>query len=432
MTDDATRAEATAGEVVRYAAAPAEEYRPAIMLAPEEAKALDGALRANMKAILREGVDYGVIPGTGSKPSLLKPGAEKLLQWFGLGHKMHREDERDPDGAWIGVTYKCIVTKAMQDGREVTVAECEGYAGYEEDRFYLCAEAAEAKERANAKRYNREANPSKFAAYKAPRNSVMKMSEKRAMVGAALQATSASSLFTQDMEDMTDPVQSVGDVADGLLRALPPEAGAELDRWYTALNWPPPGKWSTEQWCRALLAAGKISAGASGAPAPAATAAAQPKSEHLAATPADDPWYDPASQPQAKDDARQRWLSWATESAVTFTTPEAAARLSGKISAKLAAGQVTADGAGRLTALIDARTEELEGEPVEGVIVTEPLAPEDAWAAKVQDITSQDDADAAMADLKVSAKASNMPMATYQSILAAIQARAAELQKAAA
>lgn len=171
---DETEAAVT-GEVVRYSAAP-EEYRPRIMLAPEEAKALDDALRANMKAILREGVDYGVIPGTGSKPSLLKPGAEKLLQWFGFGHAMNRsETERDAGGTWQGVTYRCTVTKAMPDGRTVTVAECEGCAGYDEDRFYTTAEQAEAKERAVAARYDRSPNKAKFAEYRAPRNSVIKM-----------------------------------------------------------------------------------------------------------------------------------------------------------------------------------------------------------------------------------------------------------------
>ena len=38
---------------------------------------------AFVKAQMQRDVDYGVIPGT-SKPSLLKPGAEKLLRLFNL------------------------------------------------------------------------------------------------------------------------------------------------------------------------------------------------------------------------------------------------------------------------------------------------------------------------------------------------------------
>ena len=36
-----------------------------------------------VRAELRDGVDYGVIPGT-SKPTLLKPGAEKIAKLLGL------------------------------------------------------------------------------------------------------------------------------------------------------------------------------------------------------------------------------------------------------------------------------------------------------------------------------------------------------------
>ena len=34
--------------------------------------------------VLREGTDYGKIPGAGDKATLLKPGAEKLSMFFGL------------------------------------------------------------------------------------------------------------------------------------------------------------------------------------------------------------------------------------------------------------------------------------------------------------------------------------------------------------
>ena len=168
MSDEEKTGDTMSADLVRYAPAPVAEYRPQIMLAPEEAKALDDALRANMLAVLRPDVDYGVIPGT-KKPSLLKPGAEKLLQWFGYGHTMIRDDiERDADGNRVGVTYKCTVTKALADGRMAVVAACDGYAGYDEDRFYISAADAEAKERANAAKYKRDPWPAKFAEFKAP------------------------------------------------------------------------------------------------------------------------------------------------------------------------------------------------------------------------------------------------------------------------
>src|SRR5215469_7487277 len=159
-----TTDEPVTGEIVQYTppAGGVEEYRPRILMAPEDAREIDQALRDMMKAVLHEGTDYGVIPGT-NKPSLLKPGAEKLLQWFGFGHSMERvEAEHDPNGARHGVTYRCTVNKAMPDGRVIGVATCEGYAGYDEDRFFSTAEdsraKAERKERANAERYKRPVN----------------------------------------------------------------------------------------------------------------------------------------------------------------------------------------------------------------------------------------------------------------------------------
>src|SRR4051794_8849687 len=37
-----------------------------------------------VQSIMKQGVDYGRIPGTGDRPTLLKPGAEKLSTFFGL------------------------------------------------------------------------------------------------------------------------------------------------------------------------------------------------------------------------------------------------------------------------------------------------------------------------------------------------------------
>ena len=41
-----------------------------------------------MAGAMVKGEDYGVIPGTGSKPTLLKPGAEKLCVLFKLSTKI--------------------------------------------------------------------------------------------------------------------------------------------------------------------------------------------------------------------------------------------------------------------------------------------------------------------------------------------------------
>jgi hypothetical protein len=188
-------------------------YQPGIVeptrlaMTPQAAKELDDQLRACTKAVLRAGVDYGVIPGTDGKNILLKPGAEKLLQWFGFAYTMECvEIERD-DGKKQGVTYRCGIVKRHPDGSIHAVAACEGYAGYEESKFYKSAEQAQAEAKAKelgwAKQYKRDPIPAKWefvGEYRAPWNTILKRAQKRALVGAAIIATAASGLFREDEE----------------------------------------------------------------------------------------------------------------------------------------------------------------------------------------------------------------------------------------
>ena len=357
-------ADAPSTEIMPSTVAVMDEYRPRIVMAPEEAGALDEALRANMKAVLRDGVDYGVIPGTGTKPTLLKPGAEKLLQWFGFGHTMEvAETERSADGAWIGVTYRCTVTKGMPDGRTVVVATCEGYAGYDEDRFYLSAEAATAKERAMAERYQRGVNKSKCVEYRAPRNSVVKMCQKRALVGAALQATSASTLFTQDVEDSepaVTPGAALAAAASSMMGDLPGEVRTALAAWYRSQRWPEPSNWDAEQWCAALVQAGRLSA----APGPAEAT-------------------DVPEQPAS-------WFDGALDASLSFADEAAGKTLWAEVVTRKNAKEISVAEADDLKERIKARWKEL-AEVVEGTVV-EPLDPASPWAQKIEEVASADDA----------------------------------------
>ena len=167
-------------------------------LTPEQAHERALWVREVTKAALTEGVDYGHIPGT-DKPTLLKPGAEMLLLAAGLGFTMTKRDDADAR-AHHGVTYTCAVMRGA-----FTVAECDGYAGYDESRFYTSAEDAERRERGNAAQYERNANPARFVEYRAPWNTLVKMAQKRALVGATLNATAASGLFIADLDDDVPP-----------------------------------------------------------------------------------------------------------------------------------------------------------------------------------------------------------------------------------
>jgi hypothetical protein len=164
-------------------------------LTPLEVKERAEWLRSVTKAALTEGVDYGTIPGT-ERPTLLKPGAEMLLFAAGLGFGITKVDDEDAR-THSGVTYRCTVRRPGG----FVVAECDGYAGYDESRFYTSAEQAERKEREMAQKYKRPPRPTRMVEYRAPWNSLLKMAQKRALVGAALNAVAGSGLFTQDLED---------------------------------------------------------------------------------------------------------------------------------------------------------------------------------------------------------------------------------------
>lgn len=179
-----------------------EPWRPSPVMTPAEAADQAKLMREMLAAVLQEGTDYGKIPGVG-KPSLFKSGAEWLLKWFGFTHRFEVLDvERDEHGKNWGVTYRCVVTRQADHG-EVTVGTCDGYASRDEKKWVS-----------------------------APWNTIIKMAQKRALVGAALQATGTSGLFTQDMEDTRpDPVASTFDVRDNIAKLSEPQRDSLRSIW---------------------------------------------------------------------------------------------------------------------------------------------------------------------------------------------------------
>src|SRR5260370_20093621 len=201
-----TAVHAPGTELAHYAGGQVEESRARMIMTPDDAKQLDQQLRAVPRAVLIEDTDYGVIPGTNGDKVVLKPGEEKLLQWCGPGFTNDRQEtDRDDDGQKEGVTYRCTITKGLPDGRTVPVATCEAYAGYDEDKFFQTQEQAqfkaEAKERMWAAKDRRPANPNKWkylTGFRAPWNTIIRMAQKRSLVGATIDATAAAGLFAQE------------------------------------------------------------------------------------------------------------------------------------------------------------------------------------------------------------------------------------------
>jgi hypothetical protein len=170
------------------------------------------ALIAFTKEVLVKDQDYGVVPGV-QKPTLLKPGAEKLMNLYGLSVEFECTDKvLDLQSKFVAYTYKA--TARNRDGRIVT--QCEGSVNSYEPKYrYVWMERTKPSQ-AEQDRLKAEGH-GKFR--KGPggwiwverienpdlvglQNTMQKMAQKRAFVGAILLATNASEFFTQDVEDM--------------------------------------------------------------------------------------------------------------------------------------------------------------------------------------------------------------------------------------
>ena len=213
--------------LVPYTAPQAEEYRARIVMTPDDAKALDEQVRACTRAVLREGTDYGIIPGTNGDKTLWRPGAQKLLQWFGYSASCERvEVERDDDGRKHGITYRATVTRRLPDGSPDTLATCEGTADYDESKFYQSEEQVRARLRDQEHKWaakdRRVPNADRWMSakeYRADWNALMKRAQKRAIVGAVVDATAAGGIFSDREEDdnRTAPPDDGPSLADRLL-----------------------------------------------------------------------------------------------------------------------------------------------------------------------------------------------------------------------
>lgn len=164
---------------------------------------------AFVERMLKDGTDYGVIPGV-EKPTLLKPGAEKLEKFFFLrSQKQLMNKEISDNGAYISYTYRTTVYN--KNGQ--IVATCEGTCNSKEKKYRYQTvfdnQATEEQKAQGKKEVRKSRNGKNYTVYVIEKkdaydieNTIMKMAQKRSYVGAILEATNSSSRFTQDVEDM--------------------------------------------------------------------------------------------------------------------------------------------------------------------------------------------------------------------------------------
>ena len=160
---------------------------------------------------LKKGHDFGEVPGT-SKPTLLKPGGEKICMLFGLNPEYEfLKVTEDYDKEFFSYNIRCTL---FRNGQAVAqgVGSCnskekkyrfinvdiipENYAGYNES---FTDKYGRTKYKIN--------NPDICSLV----NTILKMAKKRAFIDAVLQVASLSEVFTQDLEDMGDLIQQEND-----------------------------------------------------------------------------------------------------------------------------------------------------------------------------------------------------------------------------
>ena len=131
--------------------------------------------------------DYGVIPGT-EKPTLLKPGAEKILMILGLSSEYSIIDKvENYDNGFFAYTVQATLYKNGQ-----LITQGMGSANTRETRY-----------RKNTYKDNKKiAWDGKYQDAYTLQNTVLKMAKKRAQVDATLTVGSLSNVFTQDIEDL--------------------------------------------------------------------------------------------------------------------------------------------------------------------------------------------------------------------------------------
>ncbi|MFD2116380.1 hypothetical protein ACFSTH_08155 [Paenibacillus yanchengensis] len=169
-------------------------------------------LQEFFQKIMVKDEDFGVVPGT-KKPSLYKPGAEKLCELYGFAAIVKsKEEERDFDTGYYRVCYTLqLVHRASGIVVGEGVGECSTYESKYRWRWvnenkvpvHLAKEDLLFEEKDGSygpyKQY-RIPNEDMFSQW----NTVLKMAYKRAFVGVTLQCTRSSGIFTQEESEMDE------------------------------------------------------------------------------------------------------------------------------------------------------------------------------------------------------------------------------------
>lgn len=160
---------------------------------------------------LKKGHDFGEVPGT-SKPTLLKPGGEKICMLFGLNPEYEfLQTTEDYDKEFFSYNIRCTL---FRNGQPVAqgVGSCNSkekkyrFINVDEIPDNYVGQSEQFTDKYGRTKYKIN-NPDICSLV----NTILKMAKKRAFIDAVLQVASLSEVFTQDIEDMGDFIQQEQD-----------------------------------------------------------------------------------------------------------------------------------------------------------------------------------------------------------------------------
>jgi ribosomal protein L7/L12 len=161
--------------------------------------------QAIVQSTLKKDQDYGVIAGT-QKPTLLKPGAEKILMLMGMTSEYEiTEKVEDYEKDIFAYTMKCML---YNNGQKITegVGSCNSkedkyrWRWINEDDLPLGTDKMTLKSKTN--NYGKVKYRIENDDICSQVNTILKMAKKRAQIDATLTVGSLSEIFTQDLEDL--------------------------------------------------------------------------------------------------------------------------------------------------------------------------------------------------------------------------------------
>lgn len=177
-------------------------------LTAQEIRANVNLIQQVLKSVFVKDVHYGTIPGT-PKPTLYKPGAEKIMVLFRLNGKPVIEDLSSEDE----IRYRVSIMVTHQITKNEIgwgVGECSS----NETKYKWIKAKFPSEWEGTPETHRREIwKEGKEKPYKIQQiranisdvaNTVLKIAKKRALVDATLTCTAASDVFDQDIEDMPE------------------------------------------------------------------------------------------------------------------------------------------------------------------------------------------------------------------------------------